>query len=208
MTRTRYLFGLTIVTVAAACGGSRAPRVAPTPAVANGSPETGAGPSASTADSAHAALPALPPPSDSVQEALRLAMRAVELFGDSALGAQTGVSESHASTPPGGPATEDASWDIEVRAFVTQDRVDRYVKLFSGPARERFVSWMQRGRRYEPMIRSTFKARGVPEDMYYLGAVESGYDPHAVSRAYAVGIWQFAASTARGFRVARGLVDR
>jgi membrane-bound lytic murein transglycosylase D len=47
------------------------------------------------------------------------------------------------------------------------------------------------------------KAGGLPEDMYYLALVESGFDPHAYSRAAAVGMWQFMTSTARdmGMRV-------
>ena len=46
-------------------------------------------------------------------------------------------------------------------------------------------------------------AGGLPEDMYYLALVESGFDPNAYSRAAAVGMWQFMTSTARdmGLRV-------
>jgi hypothetical protein len=53
------------------------------------------------------------------------------------------------------------------------------------------------------MIRAKMKAGGLPEDMYYLALVESGFDPHAYSRAAAVGMWQFMTSTARdmGMRV-------
>jgi membrane-bound lytic murein transglycosylase D len=43
----------------------------------------------------------------------------------------------------------------------------------------------------------------MPEDLTYLALIESGYDPHAYSRAAAVGMWQFMSSTARdvGMRV-------
>ena len=92
----------------------------------------------------------------------------------------------------------EASWDIEVREYLSHDRVEYYVRRFTGPSRGTIVSWMQRGRRYEPMIRKTFREHGVPEDMYYLGLVESGYNPHAYSRAAAVGMWQFMTATARG----------
>lgn len=92
----------------------------------------------------------------------------------------------------------EASWDIEVREYLSHDRVDFYVRRFTGPARSTIVSWMQRGLRYEPMIRKVFREHGIAEDMYYLGLVESGYDPHAYSRAAAVGMWQFMTATARG----------
>lgn len=97
-------------------------------------------------------------------------------------------------------ASEEAepSWDIDVTSYATHDRVEHYVNLFTGPARERIQTRLQRGKRYEPMIRAKFRAAGIPEDMYYLGLVESGYDPHAYSRAAAVGMWQFMSSTARG----------
>ena len=91
------------------------------------------------------------------------------------------------------------SWDIEVKEYMSHDRVEFYVRRFTGPSRATIVSWLQRGRRYEPMIRKTFREAGIPEDMYYLGLVESGYDPHAYSRAAAVGMWQFMTATARGF---------
>jgi membrane-bound lytic murein transglycosylase D len=90
------------------------------------------------------------------------------------------------------------TWDIEVDSYVTQDKVAHYVNLFLGTARTRFVERLQRGKQYEPMIREKFRAAGIPEDMYFLGLVESGFDPHAYSRAAAVGMWQFMSSTARG----------
>ncbi len=78
-----------------------------------------------------------------------------------------------------------------------------YRGFFLGEARDRFTIWLGRLNRYEGMIRATFRARGVPEDLVYLGLIESGYSNTAVSRANAVGMWQFIASTARmyGLRV-------
>src|SRR5687767_1724145 len=91
-----------------------------------------------------------------------------------------------------------ASWDIEVKDYLSHDRVEYYVRHFTGRGRPTYVAWMQRGLRYEPMIRNTFREHGVPQDMYYLALVESGYNPHAYSRAAAVGMWQFMTATARG----------
>jgi membrane-bound lytic murein transglycosylase D len=95
------------------------------------------------------------------------------------------------------------SWDIEVRSYQTTARVEHYVRYFTGPAKERIEARLRRGTRYEPMIRAKMREGGLPEDMYYLALVESGFDPHAYSRAAAVGMWQFMTSTARdmGMRV-------
>src|SRR3989475_4546657 len=47
------------------------------------------------------------------------------------------------------------------------------------------------------MIRDRLRAKRLPEDLVYLSLIESGFSNTAVSRAKAVGMWQFMASTAR-----------
>jgi len=122
-----------------------------------------------------------------------LARTVVSVFGDTA-----------ALHPLAGP-TPDAEpvWDIDVRSYETHERVTHYVQLFSTSARENFREQLSRGTRYEPMIRAKLRAGGMPEDLTYLALIESGYNPHAYSRAAAVGMWQFMSSTARdvGMRV-------
>jgi membrane-bound lytic murein transglycosylase D len=90
------------------------------------------------------------------------------------------------------------AWDIDVTSFAAHDRVAHYVSMFSGSAKARIESRLSRGTQYEAMIRQKLRAGGLPEDMYYLALVESGYDPDAYSRAAAVGMWQFMTTTARG----------
>src|SRR4029078_5963225 len=53
------------------------------------------------------------------------------------------------------------------------------------------------------MIRAKMRDGGLPEDMYYLALIESGFDPNAYSRAAAVGMWQFMTSMGRdmGLRI-------
>ncbi|HEV8218367.1 MAG TPA: transglycosylase SLT domain-containing protein [Gemmatimonadaceae bacterium] len=117
--------------------------------------------------------------------------RITDLFGDSA---KATVAETAATAP---------MWDIEVHAYESTSRVERYLRMFTGPAKDRIESRLERGTRYEPMIRSKFREGGLPEDLYYLALVESGFDPNAYSRAAAVGMWQFMTSTGRdmGLRV-------
>lgn len=91
------------------------------------------------------------------------------------------------------------TYDIDVESFSSRSRVQYYMDFFLGEARDRFTIWLGRLNRYEGMIRSTFKRYGVPEDLVYLGIVESGYSNTAVSRAQAVGMWQFIASTGRRY---------
>jgi len=126
--------------------------------------------------------------------------RAIDVFGDSLANAPAAKSDS----------IEEPTWDMDVRSYETQERVAHYVTMFTGRAKDRITERLQRGTRYEPMIRAKLKAGGLPEDMYYLALVESGFDPHAYSRAAAVGMWQFMTSTARdmGLRVDRWVDER
>lgn len=100
---------------------------------------------------------------------------------------------------PGPSAGGDAgpSWDIVVAPYERNDRVEHYVARYTGPARGWVAERLARGSRYESMIRAKLRAGGLPEDMYYLAFVESGFDARARSRAAAVGMWQFMAATAK-----------
>lgn len=125
-----------------------------------------------------------------------LARRTAELFGETHR-----VEPTRIALDSGLMAANDAEprWDIEVRSYETVERVQHYVSRFtSGEARDRFVDRLSHGTRYEPMIRAKLRAGELPEDMYYLALVESGFNPNAYSRAAAVGMWQFMSSTARG----------
>lgn len=90
------------------------------------------------------------------------------------------------------------SWDIAVALYESNPRVEHYVRRYTGPARRWATERLARGTRYEPMIRDAMRAAGLPEDMYYLAFVESGFDANAYSRAAAVGMWQFMATTGKG----------
>jgi membrane-bound lytic murein transglycosylase D len=94
-------------------------------------------------------------------------------------------------------AGEAVAWDIDV-SYATRDRVEHYVSRFAGSSRATFSTWLRRGTRYEGMIRQKLSAAGLPEDLYYLALVESGFNSHAYSSAAAVGMWQFMTTTARG----------
>lgn len=102
------------------------------------------------------------------------------------------------------------SWDIEVSPYESHERVEYFVGRFSGGAKEAFELALERQSKYAPMIHERLRAGGLPEDMIYLPLIESWYDPHAYSRAAAVGMWQFMTATARsvGLRVDWWLDER
>jgi membrane-bound lytic murein transglycosylase D len=98
----------------------------------------------------------------------------------------------------GGPV-----WDMDVRSYEGHDRVEHYVRIFSGSAKAPFEKSLQRQSYYAPLINAKLRAAGLPEDLTYLALIESWYDPQAYSSAAAVGMWQFMSRTARdvGLRV-------
>jgi membrane-bound lytic murein transglycosylase D len=84
------------------------------------------------------------------------------------------------------------------------DTVMHYVRLFhAGRARANFERWLVREGRYRELILTELEAAGLPEELLYLSMLESGFLPTAVSRAGAVGLWQFMAATGRaeGLRI-------
>ena len=103
--------------------------------------------------------------------------------------------------PRGGAASARPTYDIDVESFASHARVEYFVRFFQDEARDRFAIWLGRLNRYEGMIRARFAALGVPEDLVYIGMIESGYSNTAVSRANAVGMWQFMATTAPRYGV-------
>lgn len=86
--------------------------------------------------------------------------------------------------------------DLPVRAHPL---VRRYVDFFKNDKRGRamFTTWMKRSGRYRDAITRVFRARNMPEDLFWLAMVESCLDPLAQSPVGARGLWQFMPDTGR-----------
>lgn len=172
--RTSILLGFIGVAVSAACG--RVELVRPTLAPPD-APVSRPAPAPVHRDTAPRVIAHLPP----VDTA---AARWAEAFADSLM-----AEPAEEVTP--GPT-------LALDAYANHDRVDHYVQLFAGEARDRIGERLSRGTRYDDLIRQKLRAGGIPEEFVYLALIESGYDPHAYSPAAAVGMWQFMTTTARG----------
>jgi membrane-bound lytic murein transglycosylase D len=85
-----------------------------------------------------------------------------------------------------------------------------WIEYFSVRDRERFQRFLERGDRFEPMVKAVLKEHGIPADLFYLALIESGYQTHAKSRARAVGAWQFMRATGKlyGLKVDSMVDDR
>ncbi len=80
--------------------------------------------------------------------------------------------------------------DIEFEIKRTS-RVEHYIRRFSGRGKEDFAMILRRSGKFLPEIRKTLLSEGIPSDIAYLPLIESGFNPRAVSRRNAVGLWQF-----------------
>jgi membrane-bound lytic murein transglycosylase D len=76
--------------------------------------------------------------------------------------------------------------------LTVNDSVLQYLSFFTTTRGRAIVSHgLDRAGRYDAMIRRVLKEEGVPQDLIYLAQAESAFQPQAVSRAGARGIWQF-----------------
>ena len=76
--------------------------------------------------------------------------------------------------------------------LMLNDQVAMFINYFSSPkGRPTLEHGLARAGRYRDLISQTFKQVGVPQDLIYLAMAESGFQPLALSRAGARGMWQF-----------------
>jgi len=76
--------------------------------------------------------------------------------------------------------------------LTVNDSVLQYLSFFTTTHGRMIVEHgLEREGRYDTMIRRVLKEEGVPQDLIYLAQAESAFQPQAVSRAGARGIWQF-----------------
>ncbi len=73
--------------------------------------------------------------------------------------------------------------------------VEDALALFKGKERGFFLDAYARSGRYRPAIVKALNEAGLPEELSWLPLIESGFKVRAMSKARALGMWQFIAST-------------
>jgi len=111
------------------------------------------------------------------------------------------------TTEPLEAVEETVDFDVPI---VRTPKVDKHVLIFTFNIRDHFELWLQRFERHRPMIKQVFAEFNLPADLIFLSLVESGFSTNAVSRAKAVGPWQFIKPTAKtyGLRVDNWIDER
>ena len=86
-----------------------------------------------------------------------------------------------------------------------QAEIDRFT---IGSERMFFIDSYRRSGRYRQHIVAAFQEAGLPEELSWLPLIESGFKVRALSRARALGLWQFIPSTGYKFGLKRDkLID-
>ncbi len=80
-----------------------------------------------------------------------------------------------------------------------QREVERWVEYWRTRGGRSFPEYLTRMSWFGEAVDATLERKGLPPSLRYLPLIESGYSPGAVSRARAVGLWQFMEPTAKGF---------
>lgn len=105
--------------------------------------------------------------------------------------------------------------DAERDALLSQGELDRglskadlmevqkYFKFYVHGNRRTIELNLLRSQPYFAYARKVFRERGMPEELACLAFVESGYNPRAVSRSKAMGMWQFMSATGRQYDLAQ-----
>jgi len=88
-------------------------------------------------------------------------------------------------------AAKNISHDLPL---TVNDEVLSFLNFFQTPRGKAIVeTGLRRSGRYQEMIARVLREEGIPQDLIYLAQAESAFQPLALSRAGARGIWQFVA---------------
>ncbi len=93
---------------------------------------------------------------------------------------------------------------------VSNSRVEHWLRYFKTTGQETFLKWMVRGESFREIVQPLLTQEGLPQELFFLAMVESGFNNTASSSARAIGPWQFMKGTAQlyGLKVTHWVDER
>jgi len=98
---------------------------------------------------------------------------------------------------PEGPKVVDQ--ELESIPTEVNPLVEKWITYFQGRGRENMEKYLSRSSRYEKLMKKVLRDNGLPEDLFYVALIESGFSSQATSHAAAVGYWQFIRGTGKRY---------
>lgn len=88
-------------------------------------------------------------------------------------------------------------------SFQVHPMIQQYINYYRGRGRQTMEIGLYRSGMFMSMARRIFREEGVPENVAWLGQVESAWKPTAMSWAAASGLWQFIPGTGARYGLRR-----
>lgn len=80
---------------------------------------------------------------------------------------------------------------------VTNPVVEQWIHYFKTRGRKHFIKWLVRSQSTQNLVLPILQKEGMPQELYFLAMIESGFSNSAYSSAKATGTWQFMSGTAK-----------
>lgn len=91
--------------------------------------------------------------------------------------------------------------ELEIIPTELNANVDKWIAYFQGRGRPHMERYLLRSTRYEPLMKKVLRDNKLPEDLFYIALIESGFSSEAFSHASAVGYWQFIRGTGKRYKL-------
>ncbi|MBC7420380.1 MAG: LysM peptidoglycan-binding domain-containing protein [Bdellovibrio sp.] len=98
-------------------------------------------------------------------------------------------------------APEKPSEELEIIPTELNANVDKWINYFQGRGRPHMERYLLRSTRYEALMKKVLRDNKLPEDLFYIALIESGFSSQAFSHASAVGYWQFIRGTGKQYKL-------
>lgn len=91
--------------------------------------------------------------------------------------------------------------ELEIIPTEINENVEKWIRYFQNKGRPHMERYLLRSTRYEALMKKVLRDNKLPEDLFYIALIESGFSSQAFSHASAVGYWQFIRGTGKRYKL-------